>query len=276
MAVTPRNGMKKIFFYVFVPCLAFAFNFRPWLDPIFETQFRLGYTYQFYPSINTQFGNTPLKTKDHYFDASLEMRVSPSIEVGLFLSGLKTTRKDFFLDAFSALFKYQIFDDIIGDFASLTFFGQMVAPYKRSIKQFGRFYHSFFEGVLGLSLGKEFTKGPDFINRLWMASAIGIPNHGSVYAKNFFEWEWNVKNVMHVSIIANSYFGFGNSPLQNISLFDGYAHLRYRAVDLGAACKFLFGIYGDLSFSYLRRIYNKYAPRTNQFIFVYHLPFSLF
>ena len=267
--------MKKL-----ILCLlcayGFAFDSKPWLDPIFETQFRLSYTYQFYNHIKTSKGSMRLKTKDNYFDASLAMTVWPDIEIGLFLSAVKTSRKALFLDSFQALVKYQLLDDCVGDFVSFTLFGKLIAPYKRAIKNFGRFYHSFFEGVVGFSVGKEFSKGARFTNRLWFSLGLGIPNRGSAYSIGQFEWEYNIKDLFHLFVLSNANFGLGDQKLIFLTGFDGYRHLRYRAIDIGGGIKVFFGTYGNLTVSYLRRVYTHFAPQTNQLVFVYHLPFSLF
>lgn len=268
--------MKKLafIFSIFI-CSLQALEVEPWLGEIYEFHFLSSYSYSFYSSVE---GSTaPLKgtSKDHLLYFDLEFPFSPDWACDADLQFVDTPRQSFSYRAAALQLRYLWLDDIVGDPVSLTTGFNLRYTSSRSLHDVSCPYHANVDFQANFSIGKEFDQFEFWRLRIWGYGNLGIANRGSPWMSAILGLEGNFDERHKWGIYADGRHGFGRRTWINISDFNGYAKIRYKAIDIAFQYGYRFGVYGTLKAAYSRRLLAKrYPQRMNTFLISYLLPFS--
>lgn len=277
MAFSEERLRLKTPLFFLAMSYASAYPFKPWLGNLFEFQLRATYTYQYYSHIRTAGGNVRRPTHNQLGDLDLGMTVLPTVSLGADIGVQKRTAHAMTFDHIRLRGQYLLCDDIVGDPVSMTVNLSLASIDRKALPAMGLMHHGRFEALTGLSIGREWAIGRVFTHRLWANLGLGGASHASLYTLDNLNWQINFIDRIRLGIKGLFDAGYGTRKLNNIALFDGYRHLRYRTLDVAADLKYRWGIWGDLSLEIRRRLWAENAPENNLFVIIsYYLPFSAF
>ncbi len=269
---------KWAFLLALLPVTALkAFVITPWFSSLAEFQLRSGYSYRYYPDVESGFNPTHYHSHDHRIDLNLGVRCLPNWDLQLELDCAKTTKLDWGTQRFGSQLRYLFLDDIAG--APVSVVGSFTYFYvtTRNLSDVSSPYHAQSNFELGVAVGKEFDRTFEWVTRFWGFVGLGTANRGYPWLRPILAGEVKWAEHHKLGLFGEGYFGFGSEQSLNINRFDGYGHIQHQSLDFGLNYIYLFKIWGDLKFQYAYRIFARHFPeKASTFLVEYRLPFSLF
>lgn len=268
----------KLFLYLLLPIFpifAFVIEYQPWFGNVYEFNFLSRYAYSYFSSVASSLRPLGKTSNDHLLYFDLEFPVSSVCSIDADIEFTDTPRQSFSFRSLALQGRYLFYDDIVGDKVSLALGGNIRYTSSTSLKDISCPYYANcdFEGTV--AIGKEFFNTDTWRVRAWGVGGIGIGNRGSPFFLGIFSLEGNVREISKWSIFAVGTHGYGPKTAINIDNFYGYGNVRERNIDIGGRFGHRFGVWGTLSFEYIRRVYAKCCPKdVNTFAINYLLPFS--
>lgn len=189
------------------------------------------------------------------------LSLDPALSIDTHIEGAKTNHHHFSFSAFALRARSQLTNDLVGDpFSSMVGLEfrrvSHLAVTDRSLP-----YHGKYEIEGQLSIGKEETCGPTWLSRKWLALGLGIvANEGCPWLQLQLYFEKNLCDVGSWGAFVKGGAGFGNHRLHLKRHFDGYSHIRYRTVDVGAFFTRKIGDFGTLEADYSFRVFARNYP----------------
>ncbi len=268
--------LKKLILLAALPLQLIAFEVKPWFYEFLEFQFTPGYTYRYYPDVEGGFNPTTYSSNDQLISLELGVSFLPNWDAQVETIFADTHKLSWGTQSAAAQFRYLWLDDVAGDPVSLTTGLSVRYVPTRSLRDVSTPYHSQLNFELHAAVGKEIDQYAEWIYRFFLYLGLGQANRGSPYLKPLLSVSGNIADRHRWEIFSEGYFGFGSKTQIDISRFDGYRDTKHHSVDLGAAYRYHFQIWGTLSFQYAYRVYAKAFPeRAHTATVKYRLPFSI-
>ncbi|MBX7066014.1 MAG: hypothetical protein K1X28_02170 [Parachlamydiales bacterium] len=267
--------MRK-FFLLLAPILASSLEMQPWFGDCLEFHFLGSYAYSYFDRVDRGVPQLRETFKSNVIDFDLDFSPTPEWSVDTELQIADTTKQNFNFRSLAAQARYLWLDDIIGDRVSLATGASIRFTNTDSLRDVSCPSHANFDFELNFAFGKEFDISECWAWRFWGYGAVGQANRGSPWVRGILALEANYDDRHKFGVLADGANGYGRHTTVFIDDFDGYAKIRYKAIDVGVRYGYRLGVYGTLRFSYMRRVLAKsYPEQVNAFIFSYLLPFSL-
>ena len=280
-----KRGKSSLFGFLLASCMLLvggsfshskleAFEKKPWIGTLMEFHFIPSYTFSHYPSVNN--ATTKYSSSNNLIDLSVLVSPFPSLDVELTAGFAKTRMLSWGGRNVGLQLRYQLLDDIAGDAVSLTLGANTNYVPSRNLADPSSPFHSIFNIELNASVGKEYDQGENWLFRYFAFLGIGQGNQGAPYFLPNLTFAFNYDN-SHVFLAkCEGYFGLGHKREIIISDFSGYANYAHKSIDVAAAYKYNFRIWGSISVEYARRVYaSTYPQYENIGKITYDLPFSL-
>lgn len=268
--------MKRVLALLLFCSVCYGFDERPWIDEPFLFSFRPSVTLSYFPKLaNSSDPNFNSFNQD--LNLNLGVSTMSNYDIQGEMNFFHSRMRSFNFESIAVQIRKLLLDDVTGDLVSLIAgINYRVVPHHR-LKDVAMPYHfvSNFEGVV--SIGKEFSKQEYWVFRLYSVLAAGIANKGSPWISGDLAFESLIQNRHQIDAQVNGYFGLGSSDFIQIDTFDGYYDIAHHSVDISAAYRYHFPVYGVLGLEGLYRVYAHAYPK-NYFSLTlrYSLPFSLF
>jgi hypothetical protein len=263
--------------FAFNPVFVFALQTKPWLGNQYEFDFDAAFTYSRYRKV--QNASRQLKSPSNDYNLFFNLGFTPryDIDVRTEFELADTPRQSFNWRSVALQARYQWLNDIAGDPISVTTGLNFRAVPGHSLRDVSCPYASYANYELTLSLGKEWSKGGDWIMRTYGYVTAGIANHGSPWTHQIFTWQFNWQDTHALFLFALGDFGFGHKQHVDVRHFNGWGKFQHQSIDLGVAYHYCFQIWGTLRVAYAYRVFAHNFPERVSFVTVaYYLPFSLF
>jgi hypothetical protein len=262
---------------ILLPQLVSALPKKPWFGNVYEFFFDQSYTFSFYRQVANGEPGTKHSSNDNQFLTQLGVTPSDVWDVAIEAEVSDTTRQSWNLRSIALQGRYLWLDDILGDPVSLVTGASARWVHHSSLRDISCPYAADANFELTASVGKEWSHGPFWDVRTYAFGAAGMANKGSPWTRFIAAVEFNQLDTNRFELFTRGYFGFGGKNSVNVDNFHGYGSIHHQSVDVGAAYRRVFDIWGMLSFEYAYRVYaHAYPERTNYFTLWYHLPFSFF
>lgn len=254
-----------------LPGVLCATDLKPWLTPDMQFRYSVNELVQFYQTIETPNKCLRYHSVDSFTTLGLELSgfsYSGELEVTI-----ANTRRQFFgCDNIRFTARYQLLDDILGDFVSAVAGVTVTQAFTNSLHDPSSFHHGILEAEAHFSVGQESICLDTWRTRWWGVAGIGCGDHGSPWLHGFAAWEINALDTRYFRIFAETLWGLGRN---NFSFpFRGYGSIRHQSVDLGGRFTYIFDIGAELSLEYSFRVYARNFPNhTNRFQLKFEYPF---
>lgn len=241
-----------------LPALCSATELSPWYPPIFQVQPSITFLTQHSTSIASSHGDFHRCLDANFLHGSLSGAYYDwygELEVLL----AQDTHRNFGFDSATGTIRYLLSDDVPGE----SFFSSVVGISIRSatrpaLEDLSSFHHGKFEGMLHLSLGKEFSSDQNWNTRFSGILGLGVSDVGSpwIYGRLGAEKYYCLNQQM--GIFLDGLYGFGGNALSRKENFHGYGPIKHRSIDLCAEYSYLFeyGAKATLGASYRLYAYN--------------------
>lgn len=254
-----------------------ALEVEPWLGNVWEFRFNPAYTYSWFDQV--QGGLPQLQNPYHVNLLYLDLAVAPTEMMGLDVDAefVETTKQSMGYRSCAFQYRSQLWDDIVGDRATLTTGISLRGVSRHSLKDISCPYASDLNVELNAALGKEWNRGSDWSVRIFVWGAVGKANQGSPWIRFIGSIEGQQFQRHRFGLHALGDFGFGSKETVSTEDFNGYARIHHQSVDVGARYAYVFDIWGHLTLAYTRRVYAHAFPEdVNMLTLSYTLPFSFF
>jgi len=260
-----------------LPISLFGLNMEPWFCNVYEFTFSPSYTYSRYRDVQNGYPQLRSVSNDHLIAFDIAVPPAPNWELDADVEFADTPRQSMGLRSLGAQVRYLWLDDVVGDPVSLTTGVSLRGVSKHSVHDVSSPYHSYLNGELSTSIGREWDSGFHWRFRTYGFGAIGMANHGYPWSRLFATVEGNLHNTHRLSLFSWGYIGFGPHKRVHVDHFKGYASVQHRNVDIGIQYTYVTEIWGRITLSYSRRVYaHSFPENVNFFLIGYMLPFSLF
>lgn len=253
-----------------------ALEQRPWFGNPFEWIFKADYTYYRFSDVDNSI--CPLSSPSDNHLVRLDMLFSPpSWNTTAEAELIESPFQPFSWRSFALQAEKQWLDDIAGDPFSFATGANIRAVSTKSLRDVGCPYHANGNLELTASLGKEWSQGVFWTNRIYGVGAVGFGNRGSPWFRGLVSYGYNREDRHRLRLWAETYLGTGSQKEIDIDNFDGYGKIAHRSIDVGIGYAYFLRIWGSFHFEYARTVFARSFPeRTNFFTFRYELPFSPF
>jgi hypothetical protein len=266
--------MKRLL-ALLIPFSMMALEVQPWIGSLYELQFLASYAYSRFnhvqggrPQLTSPFNENVL-----YFD--LDCTVAPDWAIDTDIQFADTTQMDFNFRSWALQGRYLWLDDFIGDPITLSTGGSVRVTPSYALHDVSCYSHANADFEVNFALGKEFEPSHNCLLRLWCYGAVGQANRGSPWVRAITAIETFLYDQHKLGFFAEGDAGFGGHHHVPVDDFDGYAKIRYRAIDLSVRYGYRLGSYGTIRAEYMRRVLAKaYPQNVNSFIVSYLVPFS--
>lgn len=253
-----------------------AFETKPWFYSLFDFQAKAEYAFQYFPSVDNGINPAHYSSSNNFVRLGILLPFLPTWEAEAELELNSTRKYSFSFESFGLAARKQILSDIVGDPVSLAVGGSLILTSGQRLFDVVTPYHNLANFELGVSVGKEFSDQTDWYARVYGYGALGQANRGSPWIKLLLKGQTKFYENYLFSAFLDGYFGLGNRKVVNIALFDSYARISHRSVDLGVAMSYLFDIWGKLTAQYAFRVYAASYPRyAGTVTLSYQLPWSI-
>jgi len=267
--------MRLIFLLLCVPMWLQSTDLKPWFPRYLEIQSQFTYAHQRYCVVDSGTKTLKKSQKNDYYIGSLELAyddVCGELEFTFSATG----RHHLGPDTAEGTFRYQLLDDIVGDFASVVAGGTVRQVFSLSLKDISTMHHGGIEGELHVSVGKEFTVYDTWSSRVWTVGGIGVGDHGSPWIFGEAAFENNIFEQQRFRVFAEANYGLGDDNLNIFVPFGGYGSILHQSIDVGVMYRYMFECDGWLSLAVAHRVHAKNCPKqVNLFVLSYLYPFGL-
>lgn len=268
--------MKKALLLFLTPISCCALQEQPWLDQLLEFHFVPSYNYSIFSEVDR--GVPPLdgNFSTHVLAGNLFVTAPETWQFQTELEVADTTSVSWGYRSFALEVRKQWFDDICGDFLSVTTGLTYRDASTRMRKALSTPYHARANFELNCSIGKEWSLGPYWVFRTFGFIGIGQGTEGYPWLiGNLYLW-WNVCNQHQFRLYSQTYWGLGDRKTVPTIAFPGWSKINHQSIDLGIGYRYHAGMYGFLRLDYLLSIYAKSYPEwVNSFMISWDFPFSV-
>lgn len=263
--------------FFLLPSSCFALQEKPWFGDLCEFHFRPQYEYNFFDEVSNALPPQEGTFNTHVATLGFDTTIPDTWSYELELELAQARGFSFGYRSFALQVRKLWFDDVCGDFLSLStglIYRDASTKFRKALSTP---YHARANFEFHTAIGKEWSKGCDWIFRIYGVGAVGLGTKGSPWLRgDLFLW-WNYHDCHQLLIYGQSYFGLGNQKIVPLDSFRGWGRIHHQSIDLGIGYRFHFGIYGWLRFDYLYRVYAlSYPEKVNFFIISFDFPFCPF
>jgi hypothetical protein len=256
--------------------VSFATERMPWLGNIYELEGRASLFYQNYRFVESSKGDIHHSSNDFFLTLSGGVVPCEQTAVEVEMTGACTRHQHINVDNFRLTGRYNLLDDIAGDFITLTAGVTLTKAFRHSVHDFSSFHHGQWEGEIFLSIGNEEACGEDWVARFWTVAGIGKADVGSPWVRADAAYEYITCPHHLIRFFANSLWGLGKEDISPKKHFKGYGPINHRSVDVGLRYTYVIDFCGEVSLEYFYRVYAKNFPEhVNGVILSYYFPFGL-
>jgi hypothetical protein len=164
--------------------------------------------------------------------------------------------------------RYCVLDDIVGDPISMLVGFRLTVPGAWTREILTELYHAPVEGLLLVEVGKEFSRGPFWVSRIWGQLNLGQGTQGFPWIDSnlWLEGQWTgcsgpFANSAQFGLVLDYLAGTGHYNLNPHDFHHGYSAIRYRAADSGARFCYNFDLtHESLQLTYRYRWYAHNFP----------------
>jgi hypothetical protein len=209
-----------------------------------------------------------------YLSGGAALCFTPQWEAAFDLSLVNSTLKDFYFNSFELKGQRLWLDDVDGDPVSLSTTFALAFSSQSALDDPSYFHHSICDGSAVLSLGKEVSRGDNWIGHYWANLGVGMGVKGDPWATALLAIDQQFCGRHQFALSAQGLAGFGGHALKKGRDFPGYAFLSHRSLDLAASYGYRLASSIFFKIEYGRRFYARYCPLQAQyytFSFVYPL-----
>lgn len=268
--------MKWLLPFITASCFVIeAFEYRPWFPEEYLLEATPSYIYSNYPFIE---GSTLPSSHSRNSAFNLEGRFAflDNWEVQLEACFLQSHYTSFNFQDIGVMGRYCLWDDLQGDpircvigidaiFVPTWFVHDPTSP-----------YHAQSNFEASCSVGKEWYTLDEWKERLAALFAVGMANRGYPWIKADLHAALAVQPWIALELSGYGYFGFGPDRTINPLLFNGYANIAHRSIDIALKADLTLS-HGVIYVEYLRRLYAEaYPSHLNAVTVGYRLLFNPF
>ncbi len=260
-----------------LPQICFALEEAPWYGEVFEFNFLANYEYNFFKKVSHGHPQRHSTYNTNVFGAALDLTAPDTWNWEAEIEFANTTNVSTGYRSFALQVRKLWLDDVACDPISLStgFVYRDASTHLR--KALSTPYHARANFEFHTAIGKEWSRCYYWFFRTYAVAAIGQGTKGSPWLRADLCLWWNIEDCHQFYLYGRSYFGLGSRTEVPLDDFHGWSHIGHQSIDLGISYRRFFGIYGNLRFDYLYRVYARsYPERVNFFLFTYELPFSCF
>ncbi len=269
--------MKRLICFCFPALSLCALDDSPWLGNPYQFNFESDISYSRYRYINGAEKQPSYAYQTYLTKEGVSFTTADSFEVEWEIELARTPRQLYGFRSSALGAKYRLFDDIEGDFLSLTFGASLRGVGGRSVRDVNSPYASYLNAEIAVCAGKEFTKKEDWTTRGYFATMAGLANRGSVWNRFDLVYEGKPTPSQVLKGFMEGYFGYGPLKKVDIDHFHGWGSVAHRSLDAGVQYRYVFSLWGELGLSYAYRFFARSYPQNAQTVQLsYYLPFSLF
>lgn len=256
-----------------IPAMLSGTDLKPWYPRTCEIQAGISEQLQYFRAIKRPHHSLPYNSFDSFTTLSTELTAFQySVELETTLAA--TRRQSFCFDNIRLTGRYQLFDDLNGDWLSVVAGTTLTQSFLNSLRDPSSFHHGILEAEVHLSFGREFSCRNVWLSRWWGLLGFGCGDHGSPWLRGHLEWEHNWLDQQHLALFAETLWGLGGNNFH--FPFRGYGSIRHQSVDIGARYTYIFENYARLSVEYSYRPYARNFPEnTNRLELKFIYPFWL-
>lgn len=268
------RGLVTILFCTSLSLLG-GLEYSPWFSRIYEIHPEIAYRGQGYREIASGDGDCHYPSSDQFVTASTTLTFSQMWNGGVAFTLAKTPRRSFGLSDVELLVRYQLSDDVIGDFVSSTVGVTALYNFPQSRRDLSLFNHGSGGGELHFTVGREWSQGSLWVGRLWGLVAFGATNVGSPWWRSLLMGEINSDNRYQAALFLTALHGLGDCPL-HLCHFRGYGPVGYRVIGLGTRFRYYWDDGSFLTFCYQHRLVAHQAPKdVDEVTLAFCYPFGL-
>ena len=255
----------------------FGFEEKPWLGNQWEFFIDGSYSFSRFKTVANSTTHLHHPSNDSLYVIDLGFVPIDGCEAALEVEFAQTPRQSLGRRSVAAMVRMRLFDDIIGDFISLTVGGSIRQTAFVSLRDISCPSSARWEVELHTAVGKEWSSGDSWMSRVYGIGAFGQGSRGSPWTKAKIAYDLNHPDSHSWEFYSSGYWGFGRKHEVNIDHFKNWGSYDHSSIDLGVAYLQRLREWGHLRFDLFHRIYAKVYPRgVTGFAITYHLPFSFF
>lgn len=268
--------MRSWLFILVLPGVLAGTELAPWFGKSFQIEGRADARYQHYSRVAEDYHPEKWSSDDFILHFSAAVSIFDRWNAEIETSFADTRRRTFAFNDVRLTGRYLVWDDDVGDFASVAIGFTAIFPYKEARKDLSLFYHGGVEGEAHVAVGKSCFCGPRWTSRVWGMAAYGVADLGSPWARGDVHWEWNFCNQHLFDVFVETLWGFGGNNLDLEERFKGYGSLRHQSVDVGGRYAYIFPSYVRLEGEVRRRVHARNFPyNALQVVVGLYYPFGL-
>lgn len=247
----------------------------PWLrEPwYFCAGTDLGYSY--FTNVNQGYNPERYHSNNVLFDLFAILPFFPLWEGEVEIEFWQTSKRSFGWESLAGQLRYAFWDELSGDPCSFTIGGVIRGLPASRLRDVATPYHNLWNFELTGAVGKEASRGGEWIVHTYLFGAIGQANKGSPWVRALFDLRGKVFSCFELGGFIAGYFGLGRETLVDVNNFQSYARIAHRNLDVGGEVALDFATYGRVSFEYAARVYARSFPANYEsFIGRYEFSFS--
>ncbi|MCH1430553.1 MAG: hypothetical protein L7U87_07340 [Chlamydiales bacterium] len=239
-----------------------ALQTAPWFGNDKEFELRLGQRYQ-------QAKKLPLKYKDNddkreHFVSKVSLAISPistwSSEIEVNLAEVKD-RDSFSLSNTKLSARRLLYNDLVGDPASLTVGFSCCFPKMKNLTDAFDVPYSDVNGELHASIGREIAHRSSYSSRFYALLAYGVKSRGPSWGRLKLNYEKNFRDKHRLEVFTHACSSLGRGDrLASYSSDRQFAQGHFHFIDAGVVLHNVVDFVGEWSLSFKRRIHAKYLP----------------
>lgn len=252
----------------------FATDLNPWYGRDLEIETNAIFRYQRYYVIKTPSRNLRYHSNDQFYTVNAGLSAF-DFRAELEATLANTRKQNPAFDNARLTVRYKVWNDILGDFLTLTPGITLTQACKHSVHDLSSFHHGKLEAEFHLAFGREFSCAEFWYRRFWGVVGIGTADVGSPWLRGDFNWEENWCDQQQLRLFILTLWGLGGNNIHCRHSFKGYGPIHHQSIDLGVGYSYLFEFGAKVSLDVTHRVYAYNFPsQANQFVLSVFYPFG--
>ncbi len=254
-----------------------ALAVEPWLPQPYWPQFDVTYTYSNFRNVANATRQLSERSHDQKLVAGVGMATLSEWAGDMDIELARTPRFPWGFRSVGAQLRKQWFNDIVGDFATLTTGLTLRIVPPKPLTDVSTPYHYKFNGEFNVAIGKEWSHDIYWRGRIYNFTGIGVANRGSFWVRSMCVLGLNREDKLQFQTFILYYRGFGDQIGVNTktSQFNGWKVIDHRSLDWGLSFRYAIKDRGVLTFEVSRRLYARsYPEKVTFFVLRYDIPLS--
>ncbi len=209
--------------------------------------------------------------------ASLGLTFDPAWSVELECLVSKTKRHHGF-DTASIGCRHLWYNDLIGDFASLTTGIELLYTRPAFLHDISLIRHGRYSAAAHASIGKEFGFTARSYFRTYATALVGAGDKSAAWTRGETHLEWRYHEQHSIDAFFAAEQGLGNKGLRHPRAHDfrGYRHIEYSFLDAGLSYSYTWYPFATFYANVTQRLHAHFCPKnTTSFEVGCLVPFSL-